>query len=159
VEGPDAPEESRRLTDEWFLGPVVTATFEELGLESGPALRKTVLVKLLSRYEDILEAPTVKLLHDRLALVFGDDEASRFLGVNEYEDVFWFSRDAFHELMLSLLLVEAIKANGMKKEAAAEAWARLEGHQALALALGKASERSGYTVARFLEIVRDETEV
>ena len=159
VEGPDAPEESRRLADEWFLGPVVTAAFEELGMESGSALRRTVLVKLLSRYEDVLEAPTVNLLHDGLALIFGDEEARRFLGVNEYEDVFWFSRDAFQELILSLLLIEAVKANGVKPEAAGQTRARLEKHQALVLALGKASERSGYTVARFLEIVRDEIEV
>ena len=154
----ESPEEGRRLIDEWFLGPVITETFEGLGLDRQLALRATTLVELLVRHCETLEAPDATNLRDRLALLFSDEETTQFLQVNEYRQVLWFSRDSFQELLVSLLTVQAIKLNGKKSVDAGRDPADLDKYHALVEALCKSSERSGYRVVRFLEIVKDEME-
>ena len=154
--GPGSAGESRRLLDEWLLAPVLAGTFEELGMDGYQAAKSTLLVKLLACYHEIIEAAPATALYERLALLFGDEQARQFLQVNEYESVLWFSRDSFRELLVSCFMAEVIRAGESRLPDQDRAQAD-EGLQcSLVVELCKASERAGYRVEHFLDIVKNE---
>ena len=147
--------ESRILIDEWLLGPVITGVFEELGMEGRSAYAATLLVKLLNGYEGILEAGKTTALRENFSRLFDDPEAAEFLQVNEYEQVLWFSRDSFQELLYSLLCAEAIKLTSKGYENRDQAADDLEKYSSLEQVLVAASEHSGYRVKEFLDFLTD----
>ncbi|MBA4417372.1 MAG: alpha-amylase [Syntrophus sp. (in: bacteria)] len=150
------PAESRRMIDKWFLGPVMAAAFEELGMDSDTASKTTTVIKLLTTYEHMLELTTATRLHDRLTMLFDDEEAQRFLKVNEYTYTLWFSKERLQGLLSRLLVLQAISLNRNRSVHRDQLIAGIEKYYQLTARLDEASERSGYQVTRFLEIVKDE---
>ena len=155
VEGPESSKESRILIDEWLLGPVITATFQDLGMDGQSAYGATILVKLLNAYEGMLEGVGTAGIYENFNRLFADDEASLFLQVNEYEQVLWFSRDSFHELLVCLLAAEIVLLKTKTPENEDQIEAECSRYRALVDVLLRASEHSGYRAAEFLRFLKD----
>ncbi|MGD2147025.1 MAG: alpha-amylase, partial [Anaerolineae bacterium] len=152
----DAPYISRSWIDEWLLGKIIASALQDLGLEEGPARWAVNTVKALTTHQlwhkilDEDDDAASRVLRSWLQ----DDEIQRFLHFNRYQDVLWFNKEAFEQL-LWWMLVTAIAALSADADLAAEDFTRKVGacHE-LVMRLQAAADASQYRVERLLEIAR-----
>jgi hypothetical protein len=87
--------------DEWLLGKVQARAFQDLGLDEGQAWRQVGIIKLLVAHRDWYTIESTKKA--RLATVLkswlNDLAVQTFVQVHRYDDVLWFNREAFEELI------------------------------------------------------------
>jgi len=103
--------QSRSWIDEWLLGKILAGTFQALGLGEQTAWRSVGLIKVLTTHQHwfasgAADVPT--LAYPVLEALLRDSEVQQFVGVNRYQDVLWFNKEAFEELMWWLLLVARV---------------------------------------------------
>ncbi|MDR2018042.1 MAG: hypothetical protein LBQ00_04095 [Syntrophobacterales bacterium] len=147
--------ESRRLIDEWYLGPIITAVFQNLGMDDQSAYGATIMVKLLNNYENIFEAMGTAQLHEGFERLFADEEARRFLQVNEYEEILWFNRDSLRDMLISFLAAETVTLEAKERATDEDLTeAEVKKYRSLVGLLLRASERSGYRVVEFLRSLK-----
>jgi hypothetical protein len=107
---------SRSWVDEWMLNKILVSTLTDLGLDERSTWRAVTLVKLLTSHhrwwtligtveEKALSKPAYQLLTSLLS----DSDALGYLGVNRYQDVLWFNKEAFEDLMWWLFVTAAVE--------------------------------------------------
>lgn len=108
----DSAEISRSWIDEWLLGKIITGTLQELGMEQDAARRAITLVKILIKHRTPGNQPVIFNLQS----LFSDRAVQAYLGVNRYQDVLWFNKEAFEELIwwLYATAIINITASGEK---------------------------------------------
>ena len=154
TEHPDADpaEISRSWIDEWLLGKIIMGTLQELGMGEEPARRAITLVKILIKHR----SPGINTLTLNLETLLSDVAVQSFIGVNRYQDVLWFNKENFEELVwwlytASVIIVTASKE--IEKPADEVAKAILHLYEAV-LHVFTAESESGYQVEKLLEAVR-----
>lgn len=151
-----ASEQSRTWMDEWLLGKIISQTLQELGLDEAAAWKGVMVAKLLAACEDWcaqdgqLEERAFSVLNSWLA----DGQVQGFLGINRYQGVLWFNREAFNELLWWLFTAQAVMRSTEEGDRAAGL--ALMDCYSLAAALQSAAERSEYQVEKLLEAARPE---
>jgi hypothetical protein len=111
---------ARSWIDEWRLAPVVADAFRASGVAEADAWRAVEAVKAL------LTLPPWDLradLPDRVTAILeawlADESVARFLQVNVYRDVRWFSKEAFEGLATWSAAIESIRQAGAHEPVAA----------------------------------------
>ncbi len=102
----DFAEQSRSWIDEWRLGQKVTEVLTELELDEATIWRAVTLIKILTSHQRWFDQTAVRQVMERL---LKDSEVQEFLQVNRYNDILWFNKEAFEELIWWLMLVSAIE--------------------------------------------------
>jgi glycosidase len=152
-------ERSRSWIDEWMLGRILSQTFQSLGGDEGSSWWGVATVKILTahgNWYDIVDKDEEKAKGDYKAysVVEGwlrDEEIQRYLQVNRYQDILWFNKEAFNELilwMLAPLMIEWIKSTEIDQEAST-----LNFHKSYAILrrMRQAAEESDYMVEKLLD--------
>jgi glycosidase len=98
----NATEISRSWMDEWLLGKIIARTLQDMGLAENAAWRDVTLIKIL-----ISHNISPQLSAFSLQKLLADGDVQRYISVNRYQDILWFNKEAFEEL-LSWLCVTAI---------------------------------------------------
>ena len=145
---------ARSWLDEWFLGKVVVRVLEALGAVPEEAGRLLLLLKALLSLEGnwfALDAPEGQRAYRTLQTWLQDEDARLFLGVNRYQGVLWYRKEAFQQWLdwlvcLSWVEVEA-QGQGERPTLAAI--------EATVAQLRAADEVAGYQVEALLEAVRN----
>jgi hypothetical protein len=148
----DSAEISRSWVDEWLLGKIITGTLQELGVDEEAARNAITLVKILIKHRSPGAHP---IIFDAKKLL-SDVAVQSFVGVNRYQDVLWYNKESFEELVwwlyaTSVIIISA--SQGIEKEAGETAKAILEQYDA-AQHLLTAEAESGYQVEKLLEAAR-----
>jgi len=138
---------SRSWLDEWLLGRIVAGALRDLGLDEGAVDWAVATVKALTSHQRWFEIPAgpdqpYRVLESWLQ----DEEVQRLLQVNRYQDVLWFNKEAFEQLLgrMTVVAVVALRAEG----AAAQP---INAVYRLARQLRQAGEAAGYRLDRLLE--------
>jgi hypothetical protein len=147
--------QSRSWIDEWLLGKVLAGALQDLGLDGAEAWQAVAVIKLLTSHQlrFATKAPDVRTKAcEVLETLLEDDEVHPFLQVNRYQDVLWFNKQAFEQLLWWLLLAAATHTTASRPTA-------LAGEEILACyevveRLRQAGEESGYQVEELLRLVR-----
>jgi len=147
--------QSRSWIDEWLLGKVLAGVFQDLGLDEAAAWRSVALVKLLTSHQGWAAKAVGVQAHELVRTLLSDGEVQRFLQVNRYQDVLWFNKEAFEELLRGLLWVGLIRAS--THLSAAEAAREGDACYELLETLRQAAEDSGYRVEELLKWASGET--
>jgi len=148
-----AVEQSRTWMDEWLLGKILSQTLQEMGLDEAASWKGVLVAKLLTACEDGCtqagqpEERAFSLLNAWLA----EGQIQSFLGVNRYQGVLWFNREAFNELLWWFFITQAVLLPTGQGGAARPA---LMDCYNLVTALQAAEERSEYQVEKLLEAAR-----
>ncbi|MDR3138809.1 MAG: alpha-amylase, partial [Treponema sp.] len=162
--------EARALLDHWFLDHKLREIYHTLGIPDDEAYRVTELMKALLARTSPEYAGSYQSGQLGEALIlenYEEEDFRRLLGVNLFDDVVWFNKEAFEEtltfipLFLSLenddALEEAPRSPEKKKEAAEAAginmaqWlARLGIIAKLTTQYREAEAESGYRLDGFL---------
>lgn len=146
--GRDAVEGSAGRRDEWRLGPLLAEALREAGLDDAQARDSALLVQILAGRQDWLGLPGQPRVATALRSWLRDDEVRRFLRVNLYQDVVWFHKEPFEQLLEWALRVTAVGlCSDPSQSPSAVAESLLEACR-VAGELRQAEERSGYQLAR-----------
>jgi hypothetical protein len=110
---------SRSWMDEWMLNKIFVSTLNDLGLDDRSNWRAVTLVKLLTSHHAwwtrITGAPDKKSRSAEyltLKSILSDSDALGYLGVNRYQGVLWFNKEAFEDLMWWLYIIAAVESSG-----------------------------------------------
>jgi glycosidase len=114
----DAAARSRSWLDEWLLGRILAGTFRNLGFDESAAWRTVKLIGLLTTHQrwfaeekkddEDADATTARAYRIVEALL-KDSDGQQLLGVNRYQEVLWYTGEAFEELLHWLLLTAVIQ--------------------------------------------------
>jgi glycosidase len=140
---------SRAWIDEWMLTKIMAAGLVDLGLTREQADKSMLLVRLMTGHAGWYERfgaedePGASALQAWLR----DPELQRYLQVNRYQDILWFNRDAFEELLWWLYTASLVAS---PYETPGDTEARFK----VIRRLLEAESNSGYQVEKLLAAVR-----
>jgi glycosidase len=153
----DFSQRSWSLIDEWRLDKVIGSGLADLGLEEATVQRSVALVKILTRHQRwfITESSDPMKAHGILELLLKDGEVQQFLQVNRYNDIWWFNKEAFEELLWWLMLISAIEIGSNPLRPVNEMMRDLEGCWSMIQTLQEAEQRSEYQVEKLLLVLQE----
>ncbi len=144
-------QQADRWVEELRLDQILTETWMGLGLDETTAWRAVKLIKLLTScprwFEEGALCPTFEHL-------FKDDEARQFLGVNEYDGILWFNKEAFEEILWWLMLTAAIEIGFNSLRPAKEVIRELERCWSTIQKLQEAETKSDYQVEKLMAVLK-----
>jgi glycosidase len=135
------------VVTEWHLHRVIVRALTEAGANEEEATRRANLIKILAVHP---ENKDLRLAHQVRDWV-KDHEVGSFLGVHVAQDVLWFNKERFEELMAAQLLVHVVCAMARGNELDGPEIGQLWEDTRTILA---AAEREGYRLDPFLERVQ-----
>jgi hypothetical protein len=154
IDAQDSCDRSLSLLDEWQLNRVLASAWKECGLEPEQIEQQSAVLRLLIAQQDwytrLGTLPADKILESWLS----DTAVQRYLGINRYQGILWFNREAFDTLvwwMGLLAVLDACDRRGISAAALAE---RIIHNQELTLQLVTASAGSQYQVEKLLANVK-----
>jgi hypothetical protein len=147
----DFPEVSRSWIDEWRLGKVIKGVLGELGLDDTASWELITIIKLLTSHQGWFEE---KNAYQVLVSLLKDNEVQQFLQINRYNDILWFNREAFDDLLWWLMMLAAVEISSDLQRPANRVAKDLEDCYGMVQNLKDAKEKSGYQVEKLLELLR-----
>jgi hypothetical protein len=163
-------EVSRSWVDEWMLNKILVSTLDDLGLDDKSNWRAVTLVKLLTSHHAWWkqaargdDKPKTNPAYQLLSAILSDTDAQGYLGVNRHQDVLWFNKESFDDLLWWLFVIATVDIASQHLEAAQEAQVTPEEHVALlvqqcyeeiSILIEKAAD-SGYKLEKLVDLVKE----
>jgi glycosidase len=147
----DYAEISRSWIDEWLLGKIIARALQDMQIDQGAAWRAVSLVKIITAHHKwYLNQGSVKeRASQALQSWLKDTEVQRYLGVNRYQDILWFNKESFDELLWWMYATALIQ---IKAEPEMDHEIILNCYQVIQQ-LKAASDASDYKIEKLLEKV------
>jgi glycosidase len=150
--------QSRSWVDEWLLRKIIAEALSNLGADEGAATRGIVLVDaLINQQRSIAEHASEPRPAYRVAEAWlKDDDVRTFLKVNRFQNVLWYNKESFDQL-LGLALMSAIldveaRPDSQPDEVAGE----IASYYKIVQALQQAQAKAEYRVDNLLAAARGE---
>jgi glycosidase len=154
---------SRSWMDEWVLNKILVSTLDDLGLDERSGWRAVTLVKLLTTHHAWWR---VSLSHKPgkggsgsyhlMSSLLSDSDALLYLGVNRYQDILWFNKEAFEDLLWWLFIIgiiEIVSTSRDDKDIDELRRLILTSHGEIEKLLSSA-QASGYKLEKLLDLVK-----
>lgn len=140
----------RSLIDDWLLAKQIAACFQQLGFGPGRTDEGVLDVKILTSHQRWFAEPGPRRgrAYRIMRRLFADEEVQQRLGVNRYQDILWFNKEAFADLVRWLVVVAAVEALVASAQSLPQAAAWLMPHLAVADEWRVAEAASDYQVQR-----------
>ncbi|MFQ5864576.1 MAG: alpha-amylase family glycosyl hydrolase [bacterium] len=156
VDEKEFEQQSRSWIDEWLFGKIVAGALHDFGLDHSSALHVVGVIKLLTECQRWFEIQgTQKTRAYRvLESLLRNAEVQQFLQVNRYQDVLWFNKEAFEQLLWWLLLLVVVQLSAtplLDKNEVAEAIVK---HYHILQKLQRAVQKSDYQIEKLLELLK-----
>jgi glycosidase len=149
IDPADYQEISRSWIDEWLLGKIIAGGLQDMQVEQGAAWRAVSLIKILTAQHtwcwELEKGPgtAFRVLQNWLK----DEEVHRYLGINRYQDILWFNKESFDELLWWMYVTGTVHAladvEGVEKAGAPATDPILSCYRVVQL-IKKAADASGY---------------
>jgi glycosidase len=152
----DFAEQSRTWIDEWRFCKTIFSVLSDLGLEEATSWNSLTVIKLLTGHQRWFEVnpsdqkPSYRILESLLK----DAEVRQFLGVNQHNDIWWFNKEAFEEMLWWLMMVAALTIGSDPLRPVNAVVDELEGCYSMIQTWQQAEEKSEYQVEKLLEAVK-----
>ncbi len=145
-------DQSRSWIDEWLFGKVIAATLQDIEINESDAWQIIRIIKLLTSHQSWFEIENLKneeKVYHIIESLLKDEEIRQFLQVNRYQEILWFNKEAFEQL-LGWLFLEAVIMIKTK-------YPRSQKNKITAIfeiirQLDKIKKESGYQVEKLLRI-------
>jgi glycosidase len=154
---------SRSWTDEWMLNKIIISTLSDLGLDERSDWRAVSLIKLLishHKWWTMLDTPQDKHKTNSnyaiLNSILSDSDALSYLGVNRYQDVLWFNKEAFEDLVWWLMVIACVDITSLhfnKNQADVGIKLMLSCYKVISTLLTNAGG-SGYQLEKLLDLTK-----
>ncbi len=159
----DYEEISRSWIDEWMLNKIIGSTLSDLGLDERSNWRAINLIKILTSHHswwhlfDQEQADAVKgLARILLSSILADSDALAYLGVNRYQDVLWFNKESYEDLLWWLMVIASVDiSNSVSRLGEDERFGNsIQPCFQVISALLAAAQASGYKLEKLLDLVK-----
>ncbi len=148
---------SRDRIAEWRLGPIIAGAARDMDLDAAAAEGMAGSLLALAPFRRWAEAgETPADVVARVAeTIFTEADVQRALGVNEYQGVRYFNKEAFERLLWLLMAIAAVDITAVDsaRPAAAVPGGLLSAYRAVEL-LKDAEARSGYDFDKLLRLIK-----
>jgi hypothetical protein len=150
-------EQSCCWAEEWGLDRMVSDVLKKLGSDETTTWRTIILIKLLTRHQRWFEAkPQAQMqAHVLFETLFQEDEVKQFLGVNQYQDIWWFNKEAFEEMLWWLMMVAALTIGSDPLRPVNTVVEELQGCYSMILKWQEAEKKSDYQLDKLLSELRE----
>jgi len=154
---------SRSWVDEWMLNKIIVSALNDLGLDERSNWRATILIKLLTTHHGWWKQVSTasnsadgSVPYNLLLSMLSDSDALAYLGVNRYQDVLWFNKEAFEDLVWWLMVIASVEISS-NLEALGQS--DRVGNSILPCfkvisGLLSAAQTSGYKLEKLLELIK-----
>ncbi|MEJ5203169.1 MAG: hypothetical protein WHV66_13140, partial [Anaerolineales bacterium] len=95
--------------DEWRLTKVLKNTFVSLIQDYEKAERSASIVRLLIGQQDWYSFASGKSLAEVVRNWLSDETIRQFLGVNRYQDILWFNKEAYEEFIWWMMVIGTLE--------------------------------------------------
>jgi hypothetical protein len=148
--------QSRIWIDEWGLGNTIFSVLKDLGLDEAAAWNSLMVIKFLTAYQRWFEMKESgqKQAYAILESLLKDKEVRQFLQVNQYNNIWWFNKESFEEMLWWLMLTAAVEISSDPLRSLNAVVEGLNRCYSLIQAWQKAKEKSEYQVEKLLSIVK-----
>ncbi len=153
----DFARQSRNWIDEWDLGKIILAALNDLGLEDASAGNSLEVIKLITTYQRWCgtKGSGEKHASTKLEFLLKDQEVRQFLQVNQYNDIWWFNKEAFEEMLWWLMMAAALTIGSDPLRPVNVVVEELEKCYAIIQTWQQAEEKSEYQVEKLLSALRE----
>jgi glycosidase len=153
----DFPGQSRTWIDEWRLGKAIMDMLSELGFEEGEAWGSLTVIKWLTSQQRWFEMRPLDRgqAHATLELLFKDEDLRQFLQINQHQDIWWFNKEAFEEMLWWLMMVAAVTIGSDPLRPIQEVVEKLERCYSMIQEWQRAEERSEYQLEKLFSILQE----
>jgi hypothetical protein len=150
--GGDSAEISRSWIDEWLLGKIISGTLKELGMGEEAARRAITLIKIIIKQK----TPMITMPAIQVEALLSDVAVQAYIGENRYQDILWFNKESFEELVWWLFTTSVIQVIAKKgdEQPTIEVVKTILDVFKTAQHLLTAGSESGYQVEKLLEVLR-----
>jgi hypothetical protein len=97
-----------------------------------------------------------KQAHTVLESLLKDSEVQQFLGMNQYDDIWWFNKEAFEEMLWWLMMTAALEIGSDPLRSVKDVVAELERCYSIIQIWQQAEEKSEYQAEKLLSIVSEQ---
>jgi glycosidase len=107
----DWQELNRSWIDEWILGKIIVRVLMDMGLDERRAWQSVSLVKILIGHQGWCSSVQTSKdsVYSLLKGWLGDSEIQQYLGVNRYQGILWYNKEAFENLLWWLFKAAAVQ--------------------------------------------------
>jgi hypothetical protein len=173
----DYAEISRSWIDEWLLSKLVASALNDLGLNERWAWRAVGLIKLLATHHEwwrLLQpteggTPTAggtltaaekkpsagEAAYQLLVTLLSEAGTQAYLGVNRYQDILWYNKEAFGDLLWWLFVAAVVDLTAPPANASQPAAERILACHEVIKHLQKAGKASDFQVEKLLEAAKE----
>ncbi len=98
----------RSLIDEWMLHKIIEANFRQLGMSEDQSSHSLSIIKLLVSHQNWADENGPKKGRERRLLTrrLNDPEFQSYLGVNRYDGILWYNKEAFETIVKWLFTID-----------------------------------------------------
>jgi len=144
-------ERSRTWVEEWQFGNTIARVLETLGESDFDAEKSVAEVKFLILHQGWFERDgTPVTVSGMLENLLQDSAIQQFLQFNRFQDVLWYNKEAFEELLAWLLCIAAVEITASFPKA--KAAAKIGQAFGIVQRLEKAMKKSGFQVEKLREL-------
>jgi glycerate-2-kinase/glycosidase len=147
--------QSRSWIDEWLLGKIIAGALHDFGLEQSAAWQQVRVIKLLTEYQRWFEIQGTQKTrpYQVLESLLKNPEVQQFLQVNRYQEILWFNKEAFEQLLWWLFLLAVVHLSADSQLQKSEIVEAIIKHYGIIQKLQSAIQKSNYQVEKLLELV------
>lgn len=149
-------EQSRSWIKEWLLDRILAGVFRELGCDEGSACWKVLMVEVITTHQRWYEikAEEGREAYKIILSWLKDEDIQHLIQVNRYQEILWFNKESFEELLWWMFLVSFIKISASEKKTHEEKAEDILKAYNLIERIKEAGEESGYQIERLLSQVK-----
>lgn len=158
VSDPLTPSRSRTLLDEWFLGRILGRSLQNLGADSNLAQQGVQVVKILTTHQAWFNPGSEEGVSAHVVLqnLLRDADVQHYLKVNRFQDILWFNREAFDQLLEWLLVLNLLNLAAEEPDTESINLELFQDRYQTIEQLREAASQSGFQVDRLLQAVKPE---
>jgi glycosidase len=148
--------QSHTWVDEWRLGKTTLGVLRDLGLEETAAWRSLTVIKWLTGHQSWFEKKPSdqKKAYALLESLLRDSDVQQFLQMNRYNDIWWYNKEAFEEMLWWLMMVAALTIGSDSLRSVNAVVEELQRCYAIIQTWQKAGEKSEYQTEKLLSILQ-----
>ena len=153
----DFPGQSRTWIDEWRLGKTILGMLKDLGLEEEEAWSSLAVIKWLTTHQRWFETKPSEQnsAHATIELLLKDEDLRKFLQINQYQETWWFNKEAFDEMLWWLMMAAALTIGSDPLRPIHAVVEELEQCYSMIQEWHQAEERSEYQVEKLLSALQE----
>lgn len=142
---------------EWQFGRILQNAYQEMGLDEAKAWRTSQTVRLLVGQQDWFKAASGKRLPELLQGWLADEDIRAYLGVNRYQNILWYNKEALDDFAWYMLAVAYLRSTSVPQIDAARVVEDLIAAYEIIERLLSAAALANYQVDRLIAAAEDQS--